>query len=89
MTPQGKLASTGCCLARPAKRDAEFLVYLPKGGSVTVDLSAAAGELAVEWFDAAKGKATRAKAVRGGAKRTFKPPFAGEAVLYLDGRTGK
>jgi len=89
MAPRGKLASTGYCLARPAKRDAEYLVYLPKGGSVTVDVSAAAGELAVEWFDPAKGKAARAKAVRGGAKRTFKPPFPGEAVLYLDGRTGR
>ena len=67
MTPSKDVASTGYCLADPGK---EYLVYLPAGGTVTVDLSAAKGELAVEWFDPAKGKAVAAGTVRGGtAKR--------------------
>ena len=44
-TPQGSLASTAYCLADPGR---EYVVYLPSGGKVTVDLSAAKGGLAVE-----------------------------------------
>lgn len=33
--PDGELASTGFCLADPGR---EYLVYLPQGGEVTVDL---------------------------------------------------
>ena len=46
MTPRSTLASSRYCLADPGK---EYLVYLPDGGEVTVDLSAASGSLAVEW----------------------------------------
>ncbi len=46
--PSTSLASTQYCLANPGK---EYLVYLPDGGDVTVDLSAAAGRLNVEWFN--------------------------------------
>jgi hypothetical protein len=80
MTPQNDLASTTYCLADPGK---EYLVYLPAGGAVTVDLSAAKGELAVEWFDPVKEKKVAASAVRGGARREFKAPFPGAAVLHL------
>ncbi len=38
MTPSRDLASTGYCLADPGK---EYLVYVPEGGEVAVDLSAA------------------------------------------------
>jgi hypothetical protein len=86
MTPRGDLASSQYCLANPAKEKAEYLVYLPEGGKVTVDLSAAAGELSVEWFDPKTGKATPGdKAIAGGGKREFTAPFAGDAVLYLTG----
>jgi hypothetical protein len=83
MTPQGDLASTGYCLAHPAKTGAAYLVYLPDGGKVTVDLSAAGGELAAEWIDPKTGKVTEGEAVRGGAKRTLTAPRKGDAVLYL------
>ena len=83
MKPLGKLASTGYCLANPAKSKAEYLVYLPKGGKVTVDLSAAAGKLGVEWIDPKTGKATKAEAVSGGGRREFTAPFSGDAVLHI------
>ena len=78
--PHGELASSGFCLANPGR---EYLVYLPKGGEVTVDLSAATGEFAVEWMDPASGTTTPATAVSGGAKRTLSVPFRGDAVVYL------
>ena len=78
--PHGELASTNFCLADPGR---EYLVYLPKGGEVTVDLSAATGDLAVEWMDAAEGTVTRAEPIAGGGQRTLKSPFTGDAVLDL------
>jgi hypothetical protein len=83
MTPQSGLASTGYCLAHEAKGGGEYLVYLPEGGRVSVDLSRAAGTLAVEWFNPTTGESAAGKTVEGGAEREFTAPFAGDAVLYL------
>ena len=51
-TPRPELASTGYCLANPGK---EYLVYLPEGGDVKVDLSAK-GKFSVEWMHPITGK---------------------------------
>jgi len=80
MAPRNDLASTKYCLANPGS---EYLVYLPSGGRVTVDLSAASGPLSVEWFNPRTGKARKGGGTRGGATRTFSAPFRGEAVLYI------
>jgi hypothetical protein len=84
VTPQGELASTGFCLANPGK---EYLVYLPEGGEVTVDLAAVSGSVAVEWFNPRSGETTQGQGTAGGGKCSFKPPFDGDAVLYLRRRT--
>src|SRR5581483_9995653 len=78
--PHVELASTKHCLANLGQ---EYLVYLPQGGETTVDLSAAAGIFRVEWMNPADGTTSTAEAVRGGAKRTLKAPFSGDAALYL------
>ena len=52
MTPHGAPSSTKYCLAAPGS---EYLVYLPEGGLVTLDLSDARGALAVEWIDRTTG----------------------------------
>jgi hypothetical protein len=80
MVPHDDLVSSKYCLANVGK---EYLTYLPSAGSVTVDLSAANGTLAVEWFDPEKDKTITANPVMGGSRREFKAPFSGEAVLYL------
>ena len=80
MTPQGELASTGFCLAEPGK---EYLVYLPEGGEVTVDLAAVSGLIAVEWFNPRSGDAMQGQSSSAGRKCSFEPPFGGDAVLYL------
>ena len=87
MTPQNALASSGYCLAQPTSPNAEYLVYLPDGGSVTVDLTAVTGTLAVEWFNPETGQAATAAMVTGSAARAFTAPFAGDAVLYLAQQT--
>lgn len=82
MTPRNDLASTQYCLANPGK---EYLIYLPDGGEATVDLSAAKTPLAVEWFNPRTGDKRPGDKVDSGAKRPFKAPFEGDAVLYLRG----
>lgn len=83
MQPRGDLATTRYCLANPAGPRPEYLVYLPEGGKVTVDLSGSPGKLAVEWFDPKTAKTTRDEDVAGGARQHFTAPFSGDAVLYL------
>ena len=80
MTPRNELSSTEYCLASPGK---EYLVYLPDGGEVTVDVSAAKGAMAVEWFNPRTAEKRAGEKVAGGAKRQFQAPFKGDAVLYL------
>ncbi len=78
--PSRATASSTFCLAVPGSH---YVVYLPEGGSVGVNLSAAKGQLAVEWFNPSSGKTTRRGKVAGGARRKLTAPFKGDAVLYL------
>lgn len=78
--PMPGLASAGYCLADPGET---YIVYLPEGGGATVDLSAAAGSLAVEWLNPSTGETAEGAAVQGGAGLELVAPFAGDAVLHL------
>ncbi|MCK4772260.1 MAG: hypothetical protein KAT18_05015 [Candidatus Latescibacteria bacterium] len=80
MKPSSHLSSTEYCLANPGE---EYLVYLPEGGMATLELSAAAGRLDMEWFNPSTGETIGAGTVLGGAKREFVAPFDGDAVLYV------
>lgn len=80
MLPREDLASTNYCLAQPG---VAYIVYLPDGGGVTVNLSAASGQFHVEWIHPIKGTITRADPTTGGDKQTLKAPFTGPVVLYL------
>lgn len=79
MAPRGDLASTGFCLAAPGR---EYLVYLPDGSDVEIDLSATAGSLVGEWFSPTDRR-TRTARVEGGALRRLVAPFASGSVLWL------
>jgi hypothetical protein len=61
----------------------EYLVYLPTGGEVSVDLAAAAGEFQVEWIHPIEGRAVAAATVSGGERTVLKPPQPELAVLHL------
>ena len=88
MTPRSGLSSSGYCLANPSVAGAEYLVYIPTGGIVTVDLSGTSDTMSVEWLDPKSGNAYGAASVQGGAVRSFTPPFSGDAVLYIHGPKG-
>ena len=83
MTPQCGLASSGYCLANISPKGAEYLVYLPQGPWVTVDLSAVSGNFSVEWFNPSTGAVIRGATVAGGVRHSLTAPFNGDAVLYI------
>jgi len=82
MTPHDELADSKYCLANPAH---EYLVYLPEGYSVSVDLSGATRTFEVEWMRPVEGDVTPGGTVKGGSQTEFMVPFPGPAVLYLRG----
>lgn len=81
--PLPDLASSGYCLANPDTNDAEYLIYIPIGGKVTVDLSGVQGELSIEWFNPSTGETTYAGKISTGGNRSFNAPFSGDSVLYI------
>ena len=85
MTPHGEMASTRYCLANLGK---EYLVYLPDGGLVTLDLRNAKGNLSVEWFFPILGRVMAGpEPVPGGKYATLAAPYSGDAVLYLSSQS--
>ena len=82
LVPAGDLASTGYCLA-DVKRGTQYVVYLPRGGDVTVDLSASPATMSAQWVDPDTGVVTSTGSVAGRGKRSFSAPGNGDAVLVL------
>jgi hypothetical protein len=83
MQPRADLASTKYCLASPG---APYIVYLPEGGEVTVDLADAKGSLEAEWIHPLEGTITKVDPVTGGRKQALKSPLTGASVLLLQRR---
>jgi len=80
MKPADVLASTKFCLA---ELGAAYIVYLPEGGEVTVDLTAAKDRFDTEWIHPIEGTVTPGEPVAGGEKRSLKSPLTGPVVLFL------
>ena len=67
-------------LAEPGKR---YVVYLPHGGAVKVDLSAATGSLTVRWFNPRTASFSPPSVARDGAPLEFRAPDDNDWVLIL------
>lgn len=82
MKPRNDLSTTRFCLAYPGE---EYLVYFPHFTNVaTVDLSAVAGEMSMEWFIPSLNRTIKApKAIQGGYFVRIESPTSMDAVLYL------
>ena len=82
MAPIDNLVTSGTayCLANVGE---VYVIYLPDGGSVTVDLSDATGTLGVEWYDPKDGTYYNERMVTGGGNENFTPPFSDDAVLHI------
>jgi hypothetical protein len=78
--PRPDLASSGLALANPGT---EYLVFVPEGGRVAVQLGNAKGAFSVEWLEPESGRTSAGAQIQGGSLRTLAAPFSGSAVLYL------
>ena len=54
-----------------------YALYFPAGGKVTLDLSAAAGQMSAHWIDIASGEWGPVQPLEGGAKREITAPGPG------------
>jgi hypothetical protein len=82
MKPQGRLASSRYCLADPSP-GGSYLVFVPDGKSVTVDLSRTPGALRADWIGPDTGAVLRRRSIAGGAKRTLRLPWSAPAVVLI------
>ena len=80
MIPHNELSSTTYCLADPSSA---YLIYLPDGDKVTVNLSNAVGTLKVQWLKPVEGTIIEGKRITGGRKQELIAPFSGDAILYI------
>jgi len=80
--PHPELSSDHYCLAVPGS---EYLVLLPTGGSVDVNLSAVSGTRTVEWYQPRTQSTIIGTSVSGGSTVTLTSPFSGSnlTVLYI------
>jgi hypothetical protein len=82
--PHPELSSSGDCLAVVGN---EYLVLLPAGGSVTVNLTGLSGTRTVEWFQPRSNQTVAGGSVTGGGQVTFTAPptfVSGSiAILYI------
>lgn len=74
MQPHHELVSGGgLCLSDGS----QYLLYLPRGGSVTLDPGASSKELEMRWYDPRLGEFSGAsRSIRGGGRVTIGPPPA-------------
>lgn len=80
MLPLPDLASSRYCLAAPNKA---YIVYLPEGREVVVNLTDAKGSFQAEWVHPIEGRVIAGGALEGGQKQTLTAPFPNGAVLLL------
>jgi len=75
------VASTKYCLAEAGKK---YLVFRPEGQGDSFTVRLPSGSYTCEWFEPSKGGQMAVETIEVEAgDREFRPPFAGDAVLFL------
>ena len=82
MRPSSELISGGEGYAF-AKRGELYAVYLPNGGTISLDLSGASGPFRASWFNPRDGSSVERGQVSGDGHTSLTSPFAGDSVLLL------
>ena len=80
LSPAQELVNQGIAAAWPGN---EYVVQLPAGGGVTLDLSQTGRSFASDWFDPRTGERRPIGAVSGGGARSFVAPDADDWILHL------
>jgi hypothetical protein len=63
-----------------------YVIYMPKGGNIAVDLTQTKGDLTVRWFDPRHGEWTNIGIISGGMTQDFDAPDEYDWVLYIRSR---
>jgi hypothetical protein len=66
--------------ANPGKA---YLLYMPRGGEVTIDLTEGPGRWKIDWVDIATGEWALSQELSGGAKRSVQAPGQGNLVAAM------
>jgi len=82
MYPNNKFVNNGFALVNVGK---EYVIYLPYGGSVDLDLTSTIGTFNVEWYHPQSGEYSDLTSVEGGSIITFTSPFTNDVVLHVYG----
>jgi hypothetical protein len=69
-------------LANPGQ---EYVIYLPAGGTISVDLMGVAGSLPMEWYNPRTGAYSGQTTVVGGKNLAFTAPDTTDWVLHIGG----
>jgi len=80
MHPNNDVVNNGFALVNIGK---EYVVYLPNGGSVDLDLTSTSGPFNVEWYHPQSGEYSEPTSVEAGSIITFTPPFTDDVVLRV------
>lgn len=64
-------------------RRGHYVVYLPRGEPIRIDLSEAEGDLTAVWYDPRTGRERKAGKVKGGRVADFVPPDGRDWVLHI------
>jgi hypothetical protein len=83
MSPDGGVVRDAVAYAL-VERGSCYALYLPDGGSVSVDLEGAEGAFQARWFRPVAGEFVEEKRIEGGAVVTLTPPDPGDWGLLLD-----
>lgn len=82
LAPSDALVRSGQAYAL-AQPGAAYVLYLPNGGTASIDLTAASGTLTAQWFDPRAGAWKTAFLAAGGGVRSFTAPASGDWALYV------
>lgn len=80
MQPFAGVTGDAVSLAESGKT---YVVYLPRGGATTLDLTGATGSFTARWFDPRSGEYEDPYTVSGGGKRKIEAPDSKDWVVHL------
>lgn len=81
MPPDESVIQAGHAFAMAS--ESELVAYLPRGGSVTLDLAKIQGALEARWYNVVDGTWSAPSDAQGGGQGTFTAPGTDDWVLYI------
>ncbi|MFC1692736.1 putative collagen-binding domain-containing protein [Candidatus Latescibacterota bacterium] len=78
--PHREIADSGLCLADVGR---EYVIYLPEGGTVSIDLSEVKGDMITAWYNPRECRDEKVEEIQADGILTFQTPDKNDWVLHL------